>query len=84
MRLQVGELREGLGAIREATSVRLVAIVRAHVLLQVAELGEATLAQITAIVLDAQVDARVLRQVRGVGERLAALAALVRLRLTHV
>ena len=54
------------------------------VLLQVGELGELALADLTTVRLDPQVDSRVLRQVGAVGERLVARRALVRLRLAHV
>lgn len=84
MRLQIAQLRKGLGAVRMTTFVRLVARVRADVLLQVTQLGELALANLAAVRLDAQVDARVLRQVRAVGERLGALGAFVRLGLAHV
>ena len=84
MRLEVAELREGLCAVRMSALVRLVARVRADVLLQVTQLGELALANLAAVRLDAQVDARVLRQVRAVGERLGALRAFVRLGLAHV
>ena len=84
VRLEVGQLREGLGAGGPAAPVRLVAGVRPNVLLQVAELGELPLAELAAVRLDAQVDARVLREVAAVGKALRALAALVRLRLAHV
>lgn len=61
--LQVAQLAEGLVAPRVATLVRLVARVRADVLLQVGQLGELALADLAAVRLDTEVDARVLRQV---------------------
>ena len=64
--------------------VRLVPGVSPDVLLQVGELGELALADLTTVRLDPQVDSRVLRQVGAVGERLVARRALVRLRLAHV
>ena len=67
-----------------AALVGLVARVRPHVLLKVAELRELALADLAAVRFDAQVDARMLRQVRAVGERLGALRAFVRLGLAHV
>ena len=57
---------------------------RPDVLLQVGQLGELALANLAPVRLDAQVDAHVLGQVGAVGKGLAALAALVRLRLAHV
>lgn len=61
--LQVGQLREGLGAADLGAAVGLVTCVRADVLLQVGQLGELALADLAAVGLDAQVDARMLRQV---------------------
>lgn len=84
MALQIAQLTEGLRAAGVPTLVRLVACVRADVLLQVTQLRELPLADLAAVRLDAQVDASVLRQVRRVRERLRALRALVRLRLPHV
>jgi len=84
VRLQIGELREGLGAAGVPALVRFVARVRADVLLQVRQLRELALADLAAVRLDPQVDPRVLRQVRGVGKGLAAGAALVGLRLVAV
>jgi len=84
VRLQVGELREGLLTAGMPALVRLVARVRPDVLLQVRELRELPLADLAAVRLDPQVDPRVLRQIRRVGEGLRALGALVRLRLPHV
>ena len=54
------------------------------VLLQVGELGELALTDLTTVRLDPQVDPHVLRKIRAVGEGLAALTALVRLGLAHV
>ena len=48
MGLEVGELREGLGAAVVAALVRLVARVRADVLLQVRQLGELSLADLAS------------------------------------
>jgi len=84
VRLQIGELREGLGAAGVPALVRFVTRVRADVLLQVRQLRELALADLAAVRLDPQVDPRVLRQVRGVGKGLAARAALVGLRLIAV
>ena len=64
--------------------VRLVPGVGPDVLLQVGELGELALADLATVRLDPQVDSHVLRKIRAVGEGLAALTALVRLRLAHV
>ena len=47
--------------------------VRADVLLQVRQLGELAVANVTFVRLDARVDAVVLRQVRGVGKAFLAL-----------
>ena len=67
-----------------ATLVRLVPGVSPDVLLQVGELGELALTDLTTVRLDPQVDSHVLRKIRAVGEGLAALTALVRLGLAHV
>jgi hypothetical protein len=67
-----------------ATLVGLVPGVGPDVLLQVGELGELPLADLAAVGLDAQVDPHMLRQIWTVGKGLAALAALVGLRLPHV
>ena len=67
-----------------ATLVRLVPGVGPDVLLQVGELGELALADLTTVRLDPQVDSHVLRKIGAVGEGLAALTALVRLGLAHV
>ena len=64
--------------------VRFVPGVSPDVLLQVGELGELALADLATVRLDPQVDSHVLRKIRAVGEGLAALTALVRLRLAHV
>lgn len=84
MTLQVAQLTEGLVTAGVTTLVRLVARVRADVLLEVRQLRELALADLAAVRFDAQVDTSVLRQVRAVRERLAALRTLVRLHLTHV
>ena len=84
VRLQVGQLREGLVAARVPALVRLVARVRTDVLLQVRQLRELALADLATVRLDAEMDPRVLRQVARVGERLGALRALVRLGLPQV
>ena len=84
VRLEVGELRKGLGATRMAAFVGLVPCVGADVLLQVRQLGELSLADFAAVGLNAQVDAGVLREVGRIGEALGALRALVRFRLAHV
>lgn len=57
---------------------------RAYVLLQMRELCELPLADLTAVGLDAEVDPGVLWQVGAVRERLAALRALVRFGFAHV
>jgi hypothetical protein len=67
-----------------STLVRLVAGVGADVLLQMRQLGELALADLTTIWFDAQMDAGVLRQVARVGERLGALGTFVGFRLTHM
>ena len=67
-----------------ATLVRLVPGVSPDVLLQVGELGELALTDLTTVRLDPQVDSHVLRKIGAVGEGLAALTALVRLGLAHV
>lgn len=54
------------------------------VLLEVRQLRELPLADLAAVRFDAQMDAGVLGQVGTVRERLAALGALVGLRLAHV
>jgi len=64
--------------------VRLVAGVRAYVLLQVAELREPPLADVAPVRFDAQMDARVLAQVRAVGECFVALMAFVRFHVFDV
>ena len=67
-----------------ATLVRLVPGVSPDVLLQVGELGELALTDLTTVRLDPEGDPRVLRQVGAVGEGLVARRTLVRLRLAHV
>ena len=67
-----------------ATLVRLVPGVGPDVLLQVGELGELALADLTTVRLDPQGDSHVLRKIGAVGEGLVARRALVRLRLAHV
>ena len=67
-----------------ATLVGLVSSVGSDVLLEVGQLGELALADLTPVRLDAQVDPRVLREVGAVGERLAAGGALVRFWFPHV
>lgn len=84
VRLEVGQLREGLAAARMAALVGLVARVSAHVLLQVRQLGELAPTYLAPVGLDAQVDAGVLGQVGRVGKRLATLRTLVWLRLPQV
>ena len=64
--------------------VGLVSSVGSDVLLEVGELGELPLTDLTPVGLDTQVDSHVLGEVGAVGEGLAALAALVRLGLAHV
>ena len=54
------------------------------VLLEVGQLGELSLADLTPVGLDTQVDPGVLREVGAVGEGLATGGALVRFRLSHV
>ena len=60
VRLEVGQLREGLPASRMLTLVRLFSGVRTDVLLKVAELGESSLADLALVRFDARVNARVL------------------------
>lgn len=84
MALEVGELREGLGATNLCAPIGLVTCVGSDMLLQMGELGELALADLAAVGFDPKVDARVLCKVRGVGERLRALRAAVRLRLAQV
>ena len=64
--------------------VRLVPGVSPDVLLQVGELGELALADLTTVRLDPQVDPRVLRQIGAVGECFSTSCTLVRLRLPKV
>ena len=54
------------------------------VLLEVGQLGELSLADLTPVRLDTQVDPHVLREVRAVGEGFTAVAAFVRFGLSHV
>ena len=54
------------------------------VLLEVGQLGELALADLTPVRLDTQVDPRVLREVGAVGEGLAAGGALVGFWFPHV
>ena len=54
------------------------------VLLEVGQLGELSLADLTPVRLDTQVDPGVLREVGAVGEGLAAGGALVGFGLPHV
>ena len=54
------------------------------VLLEVGQLGELSLADLTPVRLDTQVDPHMLREVRTVGEGFTAVAAFVRFRLSHV
>lgn len=63
MRLQIRQLREGLGAPCMPTFVRFVARVRTYMLLQVRELRKLALANLAAVRFDAEMDARMLRQV---------------------
>jgi len=84
VRLQVAKLRKCLGASRVPALVRLVTGMRAYVLLQVAELCEPPLADVTSVRFDAQMDARVLTQVRTVGECFVALMAFVRFHIFDV
>lgn len=69
---------------RAVLLVRLVPGVGPDVLLEVGELRELPLADLAAVGLDPQVDPGVLGQVGTVREGLAALGALVGLRLAHV
>ena len=64
--------------------VRLVSCVSSDVLLEMGELGELPLTDLTPVGLDTQVDSHVLGEVGAVGEGLAAVAALVRLGFPHV
>ena len=86
VRLQVGQLREGLPAARMLTLVGFLARVSPHVLLKVAQLCELALADLALVGLDPGVDAVVLREIGGVGKALVARGALVRLGvlLVHV
>ena len=84
VRLQVGQLRERLVAPRMTAFVRLVTGMGPDVLLQVRQLRELALTDLTSVGFDAQVDPSVLRQIRRVGERLRTLRALIWLGLTHV
>ena len=67
-----------------ATLVGLVSCVSSDVLLEVGQLGELSLADLTPVRLDTQVDPHMLREVRTVGEGFTAVAAFVRFRLSHV
>lgn len=82
--LQVGQLREGLGATRNSALVRFVPCVGPDVLLKVGELGELALADLAPVGLDAQVDSRVLGEVGAVRKSLVARCALVRFWFSHV
>ena len=62
-----------------ATLVGLVSCVSSDVLLEVGELGELPLTDLTPVGLDTQVDAGVLGEVGAVGECLATAVTLVRL-----
>ena len=64
--------------------VWLVSSVGSDVLLEVGQLGELALTDLTPVGLDAQVDPGVLGEVGAVGEGLAAGGALVRFRFPHV
>jgi hypothetical protein len=81
VRLEVGELGEGLAASRVLALVGLFARVRADVLLQVAQLREAALADLALVRLDARVDAGVLREVRRIRKALIARRAFIRFRV---
>ena len=52
---------------------------RTNVLLQVTQLGEATLADLALVGLDPRMDTRVLGQIGGVGKAFMALWAAIRL-----
>ena len=67
-----------------ATLVGLVSCVSSDVLLEVGELGELPLTDLTPVGLDTQVDSHVLGEVGAVGERFTAVAAFVGLGLSHV
>jgi len=82
--LQVGQLGERLRATWYPALVRLVPGVGPDVLLQVGELGELALTDLTTVRLDPQVDSRVLRQIGAVGECFSTSCTLVRLRLPKV
>ena len=64
--------------------VGFVPCVCSDVLLEMRQLGELPLADLTPVGLDAEVDPHVLGEVGAVGETLAALAAFIRLGFTHV
>ena len=61
VRLKVRELGESFDASRIATLVRLVTGVRPDVLLEMGQLSELSLTDLTTVWLDAQMDPRVLR-----------------------
>ena len=64
--------------------VGLVSCVSSDVLLEVGELGELPLTDLTPVGLDTQVDAGVLGEVGAVGKSLAARCTLIRLWFAHV
>ena len=84
MALQVAKLAERLGTAGMSTFVRLVARVRAYVLLKMTQLSELPLAYLASIRLYTKMYPRVLREIRRICERLRALRTLVRFRLSHV
>lgn len=79
--LEIRQLREGFAAAWMLALVRLLSSMRADVLLKMAQLGEAALADLAFVRLDAGVNASVLGQVGRVGKALVALRTAVRLRV---
>jgi len=84
VRLEIGELGEGLGTTLMSALVWFVSCVSSDVLLKMRELSELSLTNLTSVGFDAKVDSHVLGEVGAVGEGLAAVTALVWFRLPHV